>query len=66
MKRLYTLDYSASLLSVFDIGGSLFLDHNVLQSKGLAHDMHELMKDQNILQKDYENACKKITKNEEK
>jgi hypothetical protein len=67
MKRsgLYNLDYSASFLSAFDIGGSLLLMNAALHSKGVEHDINQLIKDQNIIEEDYRSAYENILKEEE-
>jgi len=57
---LYTLDYAESLLSAFDISGSLFLNENPWQSKGIEHDMNQLMKDLENLEIDYRNAYENV------
>jgi hypothetical protein len=66
MKRLslYKLDYSDSLLSAFDISGSLLLSETLWQSKDIGHDMNQLMKDLDILEEDYRNAYENIAQSE--
>ena len=49
--------YSSTLLSIFDIGGSL-LKKPI--SNGLDHDMNQLMADHKILEEDYKRACERI------
>ncbi len=57
----YHLDYSASLLSTFDISGSLLLIDCHWQSKGIKQDLWELMNDLDTLEKDYINAIEKVS-----
>ncbi len=57
---LYKLDYAESLLSVFDISGSLFLSNITWQSEGIKHDINQLMKDLDNLEEDYKNAYENI------
>lgn len=68
MKRpiLYTLDYSASLLSAFDISGSVFLSDTLWQSKGIKHDINQLMTDLDNIEQDYKNAFENMTKDNPK
>jgi hypothetical protein len=56
----YTLDYAESLLSAFDISGSLILKGTSSQPKNMEHDMNQLMKDLDKLEADYRNACQNI------
>lgn len=49
-------DYSASILSVFDISGSMLKNPAFLNAKGLAHDMMKLQGDLKALENDYELA----------
>jgi len=58
---LYTLDYAESLLSAFDISGSLFLRDTLWQSKDIKHDINKLRKDLDNLEKDYRSAYENIT-----
>ena len=56
------LDYSVSLLSAFDISGSLLLLSNDWQSKGIRYDSKQLVNDLDALEKDYRNAVEKVAK----
>jgi hypothetical protein len=60
----YPVDYSASLLSVFDIGGSLTISNFDWSPNGIQHDMNKLTNDLKILEDDYLNACEKIVESE--
>ncbi len=67
MKRSkYTFDFSKSILSAFDISGSLLLSDFNWQSKGRMQDMEKLMKDLDQLEKDYKKATEKIAEEIEK
>jgi hypothetical protein len=59
---LSKLDYSAILLSSFDISGSLLLQDNHRQSKGIKYDCKQLMGDLDVLENDYKNAVEKVMK----
>lgn len=58
----YHLDYSASLLSAFDISGSLLLLNTPWQSNGIKHDFKQLMNDLDTIEEDYRNAIEKVLK----
>lgn len=62
-------DYSASILSAFDISGSLLRNPAFLNAKGLAHDMIKLQGDLKTLENDYElakaKAMEALTKDEQ-
>ncbi len=67
MKRhnLQSLNYSDSLLSVFDIGG--FLPRNLhLQSKGIEYDKQQLSSDLQALTEDYKKAREDVIKEVER
>ncbi len=57
----YHLDYSASLLSAFDISGSLPLLDRPWQSNGIEHDYKQLMNDLDTIEADYRNAIEKVS-----
>lgn len=57
-RSLRSINYSDSLLSAFDIGGSLPL--SMLQSKGIDQDMQQLSADRKVLEEDYQKACDKV------
>lgn len=66
MKRPYLsgLDYSTSLLSAFDISGSLLLRNPLCQPKGINHDLKQLMNDLDTLEEDYRTAYEKVAKDQ--
>ena len=58
----YNFDYSISLLSSFDISGSLLFRDNSWQSKGVKDDYKQLMNDLDTLEEDYINTVEKVLK----
>jgi hypothetical protein len=58
----YYLDCSESLLSAFDISGSLLFLDNRWQFRGIKYDFKQLMHDLDVLEKDYRNAIEKVAK----
>jgi len=65
MKRppSYTLNYADSLLSAFDISGSLLLSNNLWQPKDNQQDVDRLMEDRNNLEEDYKKAYHNVVDN---
>ena len=61
----YSLDYPASLLSAFDIGGFLLLGNIARPQNGVQHDMSQLINDQKVLEEDYQKAREKVARNQE-
>jgi hypothetical protein len=56
----YPVDYSASLLSVFDIGGSLTISNFDWSPNGIQHDMNKLTNDLKTLENDLKSKEGKI------
>jgi len=60
MKYSFGFDFYDSLISAFDIGGSL--PRKKFPSNGLEHDMKNLIRDLKVLENDYRNVNEKLGK----